>query len=96
MRGRSKASVCAVWACSWTLPKDDPEGQARIGAFRKGLHGLGWIEGQNLKLDYRWRATLAVLSKEATFATAASSRSGLVMLAHVLEVGLFLVISAEL
>ena len=44
----------------------------------------------------RFRATLAVLSKEATFATAASSRSGLVMLPHVLEVGLFLVISAEL
>jgi putative ABC transport system substrate-binding protein len=38
------------------LAEEDPEGQVRIGAFRKGLHGLGWIEGQNLKLDYRWTA----------------------------------------
>src|SRR5689334_5310420 len=32
----------------------DPEGQARIAALRRGLQGLGWGEGQNIKIDYRW------------------------------------------
>jgi putative tryptophan/tyrosine transport system substrate-binding protein len=33
---------------------DDPEGQARLAAFLQGLRELGWIEGRNLRLDYRW------------------------------------------
>jgi hypothetical protein len=32
---------------------DDPDGQARIAAFLQGLRALGWIEGRNLRLDYR-------------------------------------------
>jgi putative tryptophan/tyrosine transport system substrate-binding protein len=32
----------------------DPEAQRRIRAFRQGLQDLGWIEGQNLRVDYRW------------------------------------------
>jgi len=35
---------------------DDPEGQARVAVFRDGLHELGWVEGQNLEIDYRWAA----------------------------------------
>jgi len=33
---------------------DDPEGQARLAAFLQGLRELGWIEGRNVQLDYRW------------------------------------------
>jgi putative ABC transport system substrate-binding protein len=36
--------------------EDDPEGQARIAAFRQGLQKLGWIDGQNLRIDVRWGA----------------------------------------
>ncbi len=32
----------------------DPEGQARVKALREGLSELGWIEGRNIKVDYRW------------------------------------------
>ena len=35
----------------------DPEAQRRIRAFRQGLQELGWIEGHNLRLDYRWGGT---------------------------------------
>jgi putative ABC transport system substrate-binding protein len=32
----------------------DPETQLRLGAFREGLQKLGWTEGRNLRLDYRF------------------------------------------
>ncbi len=38
------------------LPEGDPEGQARVAAFRQGLHELGWIEGRNIRIDIRWAA----------------------------------------
>jgi ABC-type uncharacterized transport system substrate-binding protein len=34
--------------------EDDPEGQTRAAAFRQGLQALGWTEGQNLRIDWRW------------------------------------------
>jgi putative ABC transport system substrate-binding protein len=34
--------------------ENDPEGQARVAAFLQGLRELGWIEGRNIRLDYRW------------------------------------------
>jgi putative tryptophan/tyrosine transport system substrate-binding protein len=36
------------------LSEQDPEGQARVAAFRKGLQDLGWIEGRNVRFDTRW------------------------------------------
>ena len=36
--------------------EEDPEGQARVLAFRSALHSLGWTEGRNLQVDYRWGA----------------------------------------
>ena len=35
---------------------DDPQGQARIAAFQQGLQQLGWVEGRNLRIEYRWGA----------------------------------------
>jgi putative tryptophan/tyrosine transport system substrate-binding protein len=34
--------------------KDNPEGQARIAAFLKELQRLGWTDGRNLQIEYRW------------------------------------------
>jgi putative ABC transport system substrate-binding protein len=34
--------------------KDNPEVQARIAAFIDELQQLGWIDGRNAKIEYRW------------------------------------------
>jgi putative ABC transport system substrate-binding protein len=36
------------------LGESDPEGQARIAAFRQGLRELKWTEGNNARIDIRW------------------------------------------
>ena len=33
---------------------NDPEGQARVAAFREVLQQLGWTDGRNLRIDTRW------------------------------------------
>ena len=33
---------------------DDAEGQARVKGLQQGLEELGWIEGRNVRIDYRW------------------------------------------
>jgi putative ABC transport system substrate-binding protein len=35
---------------------DDAEGQARIAAFLQALQQLGWSDGRNVRIDYRWAA----------------------------------------
>jgi|SRR5262245_9975912 len=33
---------------------DDSAVQARVAAFRQSLQQLGWIDGRNLHIEYRW------------------------------------------
>ncbi len=33
---------------------DDPEGQARLTAFRQTLQEIGWKDGDNASIDVRW------------------------------------------
>jgi hypothetical protein len=35
---------------------DDPEEQVRVAAFVQGLQQLGWTDGRNVQIDYRWAA----------------------------------------
>jgi ABC-type uncharacterized transport system substrate-binding protein len=50
-----------------SAPADDPEGQARITAFRQALQKLDLIEGQNVRIDVRWAGGDAALDRK--FAT---------------------------
>jgi putative ABC transport system substrate-binding protein len=37
-----------------SLAENDPEAQANAAALRDGLGKLGWTEGRNIRIDYRW------------------------------------------
>ena len=47
-----------VWRIGVLLPfaEDHPVGQARVAAFVQGLRQLGWTDGHNVRIDYRWSA----------------------------------------
>src|SRR5436305_1185205 len=38
----------------YSLAEDDPESVVRRAALEKGLKELGWINGGNIRIDYRW------------------------------------------
>ena len=38
------------------VPENDREYKAFLAAFREGLQKLGWVEGRNIRIDYRWGA----------------------------------------
>jgi putative tryptophan/tyrosine transport system substrate-binding protein len=38
------------------IPAEDPESHARLAAFAQGLQQLGWVVGQNVRIDYRFAA----------------------------------------
>jgi putative ABC transport system substrate-binding protein len=46
------------------LTADDPEALARITAFVQGLQQLGWTDGRNARIDYRWGAVDADHSRK--------------------------------
>jgi putative ABC transport system substrate-binding protein len=37
-----------------SVVEDDPGGLAEVAALRKGLTELGWVEGRNLHIEFRW------------------------------------------
>ena len=39
------------------LAEKDPEAINRVKAFRLGMRDLGWIEGRNVQIDYRFAGT---------------------------------------
>ena len=61
--------AAAVWPCAaraqqgermrrigvlMGFPEGDAQAQANVTALSQGLQSLGWIEGRNVQIDYRW------------------------------------------
>ncbi len=46
------------------LADGHPETRSRVKAFQKGLRDLGWVEGQNIRADYRFAASDPNRSRE--------------------------------
>jgi ABC-type uncharacterized transport system substrate-binding protein len=47
------------------LPDGDPEAQRRIDAFLKSMSGLGWDDGKNFHVDYRYGVGPQIVNKNA-------------------------------
>ena len=84
------------------LSADDPVAQARIGTFQVALRELGWVEGDNLQVDYRWSvgtaeqvgidaAQLAALSPDVLLATGSPPVAALQQVSRVLPIVFVLV-----
>ena len=52
-RGQQSDRVRRIAALMY-LAADDPDSPALVAAFARGLQELGWIEGRNIQIDYRW------------------------------------------
>jgi putative tryptophan/tyrosine transport system substrate-binding protein len=48
----------------------DAEMQDRIKALEAGLRELGWIDGRNLKIDYRWSSSSGARTQAAELVAA--------------------------
>ena len=43
------------------LAANDPDAPVRVAAFAQGLQELGWTVGENVRIDYRWAASEALV-----------------------------------
>ena len=65
--GAAAASPLAAWAQGTQqvrrvsmllgLDEKDPETSSRVRAFRLGMRDLGWVEGRNVQIEYRFAGT---------------------------------------
>src|SRR5688572_27915035 len=55
-RAFAQATRTATVAVLIPFPETDAESRVRRGIFAKALQGLGWREGQNLRLEVRYGA----------------------------------------
>jgi putative ABC transport system substrate-binding protein len=64
--------------------EDDLEGQSFVATFRDRLQKLGWTDGRNIRIDYRWSSLDGELMQQSAKELVAlqpdlilSSRAGL-------------------
>jgi putative ABC transport system substrate-binding protein len=53
-RAQQTAKIPRVGVLAGAIAPDDPETRAQPAAFVQGLQQLGWIDGHNVRIDYRW------------------------------------------
>ena len=53
-RAQQPAGVRRIGVLFAGLDRDDPEVTARVAAFQQALAGVGWTDGGNVRIDYRW------------------------------------------
>jgi putative tryptophan/tyrosine transport system substrate-binding protein len=55
-RAQQEQRVRRIGVLMGDFPENAPEGRAVAAAFREELQKLGWTEGRNIRVDYRWAA----------------------------------------
>ena len=96
-RAQQAANRIPLIAAIMPLSEDDPEGQARLAAFRQALQDLGWIVGRNVRIEYRWGAgdpgrtrrdvaELLALSPDIVLATGSPTLEPLLQATHTVPI----------
>jgi putative ABC transport system substrate-binding protein len=76
---------------------DDQDAQANIAAFAEGLQQFGWVDGRNVRIDYRWglgqadtirrqAAELAALAPDVVLSSGAASLAQLMQATHTVPI----------
>src|SRR5262245_50714830 len=55
-RAQQSERVRRVGVLAFGTAANDPDLQARMAAFTQGLQQLGWTDGRNVQVEYRWSA----------------------------------------
>jgi len=53
-----------IVAVLMALGNTDPEGRARLAGFLEGMQQLGWVDGQNVRIEIRWAGGSAERTRE--------------------------------
>src|SRR6266487_191137 len=53
-RAQQSSEIRRIGLIIGPTEENDPESQLRVTAFREGLAALGWTEGRNIRIDYRF------------------------------------------
>ncbi len=56
LAARAQSSAVPLIGILMNRAADDPEGQARLASFQKGLQDAGWEVGRNVRIETRWGA----------------------------------------
>jgi putative tryptophan/tyrosine transport system substrate-binding protein len=64
LAARAQAAGTPQVGVLMSVAERDPESHARIAAFQQGLVELGWKDGQNLHIAYRWSASNSELIRQ--------------------------------
>jgi phosphodiesterase/alkaline phosphatase D-like protein len=87
-RAQQSEHMRRIGALAGGVAAGDPETVARSAAFLQGLAQLGWTEGRNVRIDYRWglgnadnirkyAAELAALAPDVILASGTSTMAPL-------------------
>ena len=52
--GAGAQQVEKVWRVGYLAAGAGSENQTNLNAFRQGLRDLGYVDGQNIAIEYRW------------------------------------------
>jgi putative ABC transport system substrate-binding protein len=97
LAARAQTDKVRLVGATTSLSENDPEGKARLVAFRQGLQDLGWVEGRNLRIEYRYgdgtpvrvrnnAAELVALAPDVTLVTGTPSLEPMLRLTQSLPI----------